>query len=52
MRLTTSQPSCVECHEIWDPLGHTGPVNGTALPLFNLDTFLSANIVSIPDGCF
>ena len=28
VRLTTSPPSCAECHEIWNPLGHTGPVKG------------------------
>jgi hypothetical protein len=34
VRLTTSPPSCVVCHEnlgdytSWNPLGHTGPVTG------------------------
>jgi len=26
VRLTTSPPSRAECHEIWELLGHTGPV--------------------------
>jgi hypothetical protein len=34
VRLTTSPPSRAECHEIWDPLGHTGPV--MALPYLYL----------------
>jgi hypothetical protein len=34
MMLTTSPPSCAECHgnlgalTSWNPLGHTGPVTG------------------------
>jgi hypothetical protein len=34
VRLTTSPPSCAECHGIWEPktfwnaLGHAGPVTG------------------------
>jgi hypothetical protein len=34
VRLTTSPPSCAECHEnlgaqtSWNPLGHTGSVTG------------------------
>ena len=34
VRLTTSTPSCAECHRSlgaqtsWNPLGHTGPVTG------------------------
>jgi len=34
MRVTTSPPSCAECHEnlgaltSWNPLGHTGRVTG------------------------
>jgi len=37
VRMTTSPPSCAECHgnlgaqTSWNPLGHTGPVTGPLL---------------------
>ena len=39
VRLTTSPPSCAECYEIWNPLGHTGPVTGL-LYLINIQAFV------------
>jgi hypothetical protein len=51
VRLTTSPPSCAECHEnlgdktSWNPLGHTGPVTGL-LYLYNLQKLLYVNVLS------
>jgi hypothetical protein len=51
MRMTTSTPSCAECHgnlgaqTSWNPLGHTGPVTG----LLYIYLYLSVNITPTHD---